>query len=136
MTDKKIYRKIFIFVSCILVLVGAIIVFGFLNTRYNIGFPCVVNKLFGVYCPGCGLTRAGVAMMKLDFYQAFRYNALSVILLPLLFITIVAFFWEGIFNKSSFVSKIPISFWIVLFLLTLIYGIIRNFIPFLQPLMV
>ena len=58
-----------------------------------IALNIVVRKVFRAFCPflivtglpcaGCGMTRAGIAMMQLDFYQAIRYNAFSVILIPL-----------------------------------------------------
>jgi hypothetical protein len=45
--------------------------------------PCLWNLLFGVRCPGCGLTTAFVALVRLDFLAAYESNALIFILLPL-----------------------------------------------------
>lgn len=36
--------------------------------------PCVWITFFGVYCPGCGGTRAVEAFMKGDFIQSFLYH--------------------------------------------------------------
>ena len=130
------YIKVFKFVGFIILFILAIMGYGYINIKYNIGFPCAVNKMFGIYCSGCGLTRAGVAMLQLDFYQAFRYNAFSLILIPLLFLVVVGFIWEYVFDKSSFISKVPVAFWIFLFACVFIYGIIRNFIPDLQPMQI
>ena len=35
---------------------------------------CIIKNLFGIDCAGCGATRMFGALLKLDFYQAFRYN--------------------------------------------------------------
>jgi ABC-type amino acid transport system permease subunit len=38
----------------------------------------------GLKCPGCGSQRAIHSLLHFDFVQAFRYNALLVLSLPLL----------------------------------------------------
>jgi len=130
---KELIRKIILFVGLILLLVLGILLYVWLNIKYNIGFPCSINQIFGIYCPGCGLTRAGIALLKLDFYQAFRYNAFSLILIPGIFFVGVCFVWEMVFKKTSIISKIPVWLWFVLFIAFLGYGMVRNFIPCLQP---
>lgn len=56
-------------------------------------FECFLYKHFGIYCPGCGGTRMVKSLLKLDFYQAFRYNPFifSVLVLGviLIFINII-----------------------------------------------
>ena len=39
--------------------------------------------LFGLSCPGCGMTRASLAAIRLDFSAAFYYHPLWPLLLPL-----------------------------------------------------
>lgn len=133
MQNRVGYKKLFIFMGIISALALAVAGYTYISVKYNIGIPCLINKIFGVYCSGCGLTRACVAMLNLDFYQAFRYNAFSVILIPLVVVIFISFVWESIFDRNSFISKIPLTFWFILFGSVLIYGIIRNFIPALQP---
>ncbi len=51
--------------------------------------PCVFRKATGIYCPGCGSTRALRALFGGDFFAAFRYNPFSVaalFALPALFV--------------------------------------------------
>lgn len=38
--------------------------------------PCFFNALFGIPCPGCGMTRAFVNVIKLDFVGAFEMHAM------------------------------------------------------------
>lgn len=37
-------------------------------------WPCVLRRVTGIPCPGCGLSRAWLAVLRLDFVQAFRYH--------------------------------------------------------------
>ena len=45
--------------------------------------PCLWKTLFHVQCPGCGLTRAFMQVLKLDFTGAFATNPLIFIILPM-----------------------------------------------------
>ena len=89
-----------------------------------------------VYCSGCGMTRAVLSLLKLDFYQAFRYNAFSVILIPILFFYFYGEVYAYCFNEKNFIAqKIPMMFWVVIIVLMLIYGVLRNipYFAFLAP---
>jgi hypothetical protein len=46
---------------------------------------CIFRRIFGVICPGCGMTRAILACLRLDFPAALRYHPM-VLTLPVLFI--------------------------------------------------
>ena len=39
-------------------------------------YRCPINKIFGIECPGCGLTRACLSALKFDFKSAFEYHPL------------------------------------------------------------
>ncbi|MBR6514975.1 MAG: DUF2752 domain-containing protein [Clostridia bacterium] len=45
---------------------------------FGIGLKCIFHELTGFDCPGCGNTRAAVAMLKLDFSASFSYNPLFI----------------------------------------------------------
>ena len=69
------------------------------------------------------------SLLKLDFYQAFRYNPLVYIM----FVVYVSIKIYELINKEK--VKIPEKVYYVLLVVVIIYGIIRN-IPlfdFLQP---
>lgn len=40
------------------------------------GFKCVFRTLTGIPCPGCGMTRALLAVLSLNFSDAFYYHPL------------------------------------------------------------
>jgi hypothetical protein len=45
---------------------------------------CLIRRIFGVRCPGCGMTRAFSSVIHGKFKQAFQYNKLVVVVFPLL----------------------------------------------------
>lgn len=45
---------------------------------------CLSQLLFGVECPACGLTRGIMHLIHLDLENAFAYNMMSFIILPLM----------------------------------------------------
>ena len=55
---------------------------------YLLGLKCPVKTAFGYECPGCGMTRAVIYALQLDFRGAFEHHSMfwSV---PLLFILII-----------------------------------------------
>ena len=110
--------------------IGIIAITGISILHYfNIGIPCIFYEVTNLYCPGCGITRAIISLLKLDFYQAFRFNPLVIILLPFLLIYNI-YIW--IFNGKKILSQ---SVWIILLTVVILYGILRN-IPifkFLAP---
>ena len=48
------------------------------------GVGCVFLYFLGIPCPGCGMTRALRALLRLDFVAAFTYNPL-IFALPYVF---------------------------------------------------
>lgn len=65
------------------VLITAYFVLG----RRTLGGLCPVVMITGFPCPGCGLTRAGLALLRLDFYHAWMIHPFifPIALLVLLF---------------------------------------------------
>jgi hypothetical protein len=40
--------------------------------------PCGLRWLLGIDCPGCGMQRAFVALLRGDLISSFRYNAATL----------------------------------------------------------
>lgn len=121
----------------ILIVITLILVLGIFSMWYfKIGIPCLYYELCGLYCPGCGMTRATYSLLQLDFYQAFRYNAFSIISIPLIALYVIGGVYAWLFNKHNFMDqKIPSVVWIIFIISLLLYGLLRN-IPqfaFLAP---
>ena len=47
-----------------------------LLARVGLGIGCPLYQLTGLQCPGCGNSRAGMALLRLDFAASFSYNPL------------------------------------------------------------
>ena len=41
---------------------------------WGLGVPCLFARFFGVPCPGCGMTRAWLSVLRLDLSAAFAYH--------------------------------------------------------------
>lgn len=80
---------------------------------------CISKLLIGIPCPGCGITRAFLCLIKLDIKGAIYYN-------PLIFIVPIII-WILIFKERPIINKIYKSrlFWILLFCLIFIVYILR-----------
>ena len=92
-----------------------------------INIPCLFREITHFYCPGCGISRALRSLIHLDLYQAFRYNNLIIILLPI----IIIYYLEKILNyfniKNLNITKfMNNTFWIILLVIVISYGILRN----------
>lgn len=97
-----------------------ILYFLFLNL---ISYKCVFHEL-GIWCPGCGGTRMIISFVKLDFYQAFRWN-------PLLFILLICgiiYLIIGIllFLKKRIILVPTMKLIVFIIVLLIVYMIIRN----------
>jgi heme A synthase len=78
--DKSIIVTVFLFVGLVL---GALLYF--LNPATTNFFPgCAFHEMTGLYCPGCGSTRAVHYLLHGELREALHYNALFVLVLPLL----------------------------------------------------
>lgn len=45
---------------------------------------CSFRRLWGLDCPGCGMTRCFISLTRADFVRAWRYNAPGLLLFGLL----------------------------------------------------
>ena len=90
-----------------------------LYIKYGIGIPCIFHETTGLYCPGCGMTRAISSLIQLNPHQAFRYNAL-IIFIPI----IVIYNIYKIITKREI--KIPNKIWYGILIIVVLYGILRN----------
>ena len=57
--------------------------------------PCPLHATTGLWCPGCGATRASYLVLKGDVIGALHFNALWVVLAPFALYQAVAFAGEA-----------------------------------------
>jgi len=71
---KRLWQRYW---QSVLIFVGIVILYGVL---FGLGITCPIKWLTGISCPGCGMTRACVSALTLQFSQAFFYHPLWVAL--------------------------------------------------------
>ena len=116
-------------ISKLAILIGLLIGYYFLNAVFKISIPCMFYKITGFHCPGCGITRLLFSLIKLDFYQAFRYNPLIFILLTIFVLKLIQCI---ITKRKLIISNKTVT---ILLIVTILFGIARNipYFSFLIP---
>ena len=120
------YKKLFIFLTSIIVSVFFVCIGVTLYNRLGFGIPCTFHELTGLYCAGCGMTRAVSALNRLEFYQAFRYNIFVFIALPFLAIYFLVEGYYWVLNRKNRFEPVfhVLAFFILISLV--MYGFLRN----------
>lgn len=89
--------------------------------------PCLILKLTGFFCPGCGGQRMILALLRGDFAGAFHYNPFLFFFLPLAGAYCV---WEAaryirkkppLYNRRGFLAAAA-----VIAVLAVIFTVLRN----------
>ena len=86
------------------------------------GLPvlCLFKRFLHIPCPGCGMTRAVVSLIRFDFASACHYHP-CVFIMPLVVLLIFA---NGKIFKKKWVDNAILVFVLAAFLLTYIIRLI------------
>ncbi len=116
--------KYLLITTTIIVFIG--FVYYIFVSLTGFGIPCFIRALTGIECPGCGVTRMLIALIRLDFKASFGFNPVVFCALPFLAICFgaqaVKFIKTG---KNDLALWQNIIIWMISAAL-LIFGIIRN----------
>lgn len=90
-------------------------------------FPsCPLYSMTGIFCPGCGMTRAMHALLQGDVIKAIDFNALTpffILILGYVFISTVMLAVRGYgFSYKIFTPRLMYPFLVI----ALIFGVARN----------
>ncbi len=118
----KKYKKIIISTIIFILLLIYILV----GEKIKFYIPCPIKSLTGFYCPGCGITRMILSILKGDLYQAFRYNPLVFILMPFIIFYFLEINISKLYNKKSICKKVPDYIFYIIIAVLVVYGILRN----------
>ena len=94
---------------------------------------CQFYKWTGLYCPGCGDTRAVIALMNGDILLSLRQNALIVVLILVLAALYIELLLKVVFEKRFKSPVFNLKFLWIFLILFAVYSVVRNFIPFIAP---
>ena len=88
--------------------------------------PCPIHRSLGILCPGCGGTRACIALLHGHLAQAWHFNALLLLLAPLLLLyaaVVLYRLWRG---RGNLFPSAPASVTYTLLAAAAIFTLARN----------
>lgn len=100
--------------------------YAFVVRVTGIAIPCPLHAVTGLYCPGCGITRMCLALLRLDLHGAWQANAMMLLLLPWLAAVLCSWAVRYIKTGQKNLTRAQnIIIWSCCVLL-LLFGILRN----------
>lgn len=111
---------------------GALLAAGLLYAlwvdRTGLALPCPVRTASGLLCPGCGMTRLCLALLRMDLAGAWQANPALLLMLPgfglLAGRLAVRYIREG---KAMPQGWETVLLWVLLAMLV-VWGVVRNLI--------
>lgn len=79
MNNKKLIKRAIIWLPAIAIVV---------ILMYISNIQCLIKEVIGLPCPTCGMTRAWVSVLRLDFKEAFWWHPLFPIAILILYLLI------------------------------------------------
>ena len=119
-------RVIFLAIAVLCLLA---LIFCFNPITFPLYPPCIFHHITGLYCPGCGSTRAIHALLHGDLLGALRFNPLTLLFIFILAsygIVYAIYLIKGKSFNASFIN--PVWIWLLLAVI-LLFWVLRN-IPF------
>ena len=111
---------------------GGLLLLGLLYAAFvgatGFGIPCVFRLITGLQCPGCGVSRMCMALLRLDFRAAWRANPAVTALLPLGAAVAADMSVRYVRTGSSRPDKFCNAAMIFMLAVLLVFGVARNLI--------
>lgn len=132
MKRYKTYQKVLV-ILLPFVSVAALWLLAHFVLKYVMLPECQFYKWTGLYCPGCGDTRAVIALMNGDVLLSLRQNALIIALLLLGIAMYAELLLKVVFEKKFKSPVFNLKFLVIFLILFLSYAVVRNFVPAIAP---
>lgn len=65
---------------------------------------CIIKNITGRECPNCGMTRAFLSILHLEFETAYQYNSKVIVVFPLT-VFVYLFSWYKYINLKGEIKK-------------------------------
>lgn len=102
------------------------ILYGVFVMNTGLGIPCIFNYISGLKCPGCGISRMCMALMRFDLESAFHYNMVLFILSPVLSLVFAYQIYRYIRFNETRLTKVQSAVIYIAIALLIFWGIFRN----------
>lgn len=107
----------------------AVVIFGLyygLITLIDTGTRCVYKNLFGIPCPGCGMTRSYLHLLKGEWKEAF-YDHPLFILVPVIVVLSILMLKQGLSKRAHRILSVALLVIAAVFILMYIYRMVLLF---------
>ncbi len=95
--NKRLISRIFIFLIINILLL--LLLYNLpIETKHSL---CIYKNITGKECFNCGMTRAFLSILHLNFHQAIEYNWRVVIVFPYAAILYLYTWWKYMFKNNS-----------------------------------
>ena len=100
--------------------------YALICAHFGVGIPCPFRKLTGFLCPGCGVSRLCLCLLRLDFAGAWAANPVIFSLLPFGAVLAVRFSVRYVRSGCRRLTKTESVLTYAASAILLVYGVVRN----------
>ena len=95
--------------------------------KIGFGIPCIFYQITGLKCPGCGISRMCISLLKGDIYSAWGYNRGIMLMSPFIAYFIIREAYLYIRYDDLTLKKWERVLAIIIIVLLLLFDLVRNF---------
>jgi|SRR5215208_1651338 hypothetical protein len=126
---RKTFVALGLLAGSLIITVGSAVLYRVDPSESDFYPPCPFHAVTGLYCPGCGTTRALHQLLHGHLGEAFGLNPLMILMLPYLGYSLLSYVMFSLRDRAL-PNLLTSPFWGWLaFWTILIYGVLRN-IPY------
>ena len=121
---ERLLKRLHLYVTVIII---GVIYFLFVSIS-GFGLPCIIKSITGFDCPACGITRMIISILRGDVIEGIKYNLVLPIVIPVLSSVLIRQEVRYIKTGNRNPSRLEKVFCIILIVVLILYGILRNMI--------
>lgn len=107
-------------------MIAAGLTYALICAIFGIGIPCPIRSITGFKCPGCGVSRMAISLLRLDFASAWNANPVILLMIPFgIYIAVKMSISYVRFNKKT-LSKVDSILVYIACAVLIIFGVLRN----------
>ena len=89
---------------------------------------CSVHAKYQLYCPGCGGTRAAIALLEGNIIESVRYNPITLLLIIDVVLMTIIDLVKSISKGKYVFSRIRFVYNVAFLAFIVIYSVLRNYL--------